>query len=92
MGDGCAGFGDAGDLAVGQVDGMREERVRADPASLIVDVEVVDRIGEVINALLDLGVCLDFQGCLQRWIRVQDDLLGELRAGGSTGGDAQAGD
>ena len=53
MGDRGAGLGEPADLARRQVDRVGEDRPRPEPAGLVVDVEVVDRVREEPGDLAD---------------------------------------
>ncbi len=49
MGDGRAALGQPGDLALGEVDGVREEGPGAQAAGAVVDIEVVERLRELLG-------------------------------------------
>ena len=58
MGDPRAGLDQAVELAIGQVDGVGEDGPRPEPAGAVVDIDVVERLGEQPRDLRDLAAVL----------------------------------
>ena len=49
MGHGRLALRETGYLTIGEVDGVREEGLAAEPAGSVVDIEVVARLGEPLG-------------------------------------------
>ena len=62
MGDARPGLDQPSQLAVGEVDGVRQHRPFAEPAGPVVDVDVVERLGEEPRDLGDLARILGHVG------------------------------
>ena len=62
MGDARPGLDQPRELAIRQVDGVGEDRPRPEAAGAVVDVDVVERLGEQPRDLRDLAAILRHVG------------------------------